>query len=649
MPGVLKYPEHIFQADTSRGSGEYKSSDSEAGHHQAPPKHSPVYHRRPLPSTKFPLPARQRNQLRFSISDGNNQLIYPSNPYSLHTRAPFFNPKPELLNQPLYEIVPHLDFKRAKNEGITPNKDIINNNDSNIKTKIVNDAIEDSKSNKDNLKHIRDANIVTSQHSAISIPNSQSNNKEDKPIFDITKVRLVYKQPKSLQGNYFPNGLTELKTSNKNQIKKGENNITNKQMTLKISSKTKVKTDNALDENEELSTADKKDFKNDQTRTTEELKDVNLQDKTLFESSASSESSKTQFAGERKEVIKLFHGHDPSDEVHLEEKPLNTDVKQKDDFSDSKGKRKTTLREDQLHHHQVDHRHRPPLHNSYHQKNPSRQHQEELQGSPIDQLQQGKEPHVYTQSNLPHRDNRPHPIYHHRDEIVIHPNHFKTHPGRHNYPKHPSGPHHKENHGNPLWTIRTDAQVPAVDENLFNQSLIRENVDLSPKPAVSSSIFNLASFFGGGTEESETEDAAGDVTKEETDPLGEIPESNTSTFLFQPIQQLMDYFYGESEGSEEETPVNDEIDGIEKKDDVDSLDDQILNTIDTLTSPKEPKVVKSIKNMTNTIINIIRKDYFENEFKVENYIAESTDEEYDDRIENDLWNTSGYILLLCID
>ena len=266
------------------------------------------------------------------------------------------------------------------------------------------------------------------------MPNSQSDNTPNKQIFDITKVRLVYKQPKSLQDNYFYNGITELKTtriSGIDQNKKGKNNISTKQTTEKKSSKTEVKTKDikdgkevsALNENKKQSIANLKDLKNDLTGSTEELIDVNSPDQTIFESS--SESSKTQTPGERKKVTKLFHGHNPSDEVHLAEKELlqalNTDEKLNDDDNDIKGKTKPSfppsiktkghfakkpfLRGNQPHHFQVDHRHRPPPHNSYHQTNPSRQHQEEVQGPPIDQHQQGKEPHHYLHKNRPH----PHP------------------------------------------------------------------------------------------------------------------------------------------------------------------------------------------------------------------------------------------------
>jgi len=153
----------------------------------------------------------------------------------------------------------------------------------------------------------------------------------------------------------------------------------------------------------------------------------------------------------------------------------------------------------------------------------------------------------------------------------------------------------------------------------------------------STSIFSFASFFSDSTGEAADPDSDVEID------LEEIPESNTNTFLFEPIKHLIDYFYGTTEESEATEGNTDEAgDDLKQKVDVlDPLDEPLLlETLDTLTSPKEPEMVKSIKNMTNTIISIIRKDYFENEFKVENYIAESPDEDYDDRIENDLWNTS---------
>ena len=96
-------------------------------------------------------------------------------------------------------------------------------------------------------------------------------------------------------------------------------------------------------------------------------------------------------------------------------------------------------------------------------------------------------------------------------------------------------------------------------------------------------------------------------------------ESTAQPFIFQPMLQLRNWLYGPPEDEEEEA---------EKQKGEEGEVDPLLNTIDTLTSPQEPELVEDFKNMTNTIIKIIRKDYFENEFKIENYIEEAP-EDYD--------------------
>ena len=90
-------------------------------------------------------------------------------------------------------------------------------------------------------------------------------------------------------------------------------------------------------------------------------------------------------------------------------------------------------------------------------------------------------------------------------------------------------------------------------------------------------------------------------------------ETSTYTpFLFNPMQKIRNWFYGTP--SPKLDPGFTEGFGDEEKKEKAEID-QLLNHIDTLTSPENPEGLNQLKNMTDTIINIIRKDYFQNEFK----------------------------------
>ena len=121
------------------------------------------------------------------------------------------------------------------------------------------------------------------------------------------------------------------------------------------------------------------------------------------------------------------------------------------------------------------------------------------------------------------------------------------------------------------------------------------------------------------------------------DPAKEptTPKPSYTPFLLKPMYHIRNWFYGSAEEEGSGEGVTAEGGALsESQDEIDPL----INTIDTLTSPQqEPELVSTIRNMTDTIINIIRKDYFENEFKVDNYVSEAA-LDYEDRADYDWEN-----------
>lgn len=71
------------------------------------------------------------------------------------------------------------------------------------------------------------------------------------------------------------------------------------------------------------------------------------------------------------------------------------------------------------------------------------------------------------------------------------------------------------------------------------------------------------------------------------------------------------------------------------------IEDDILLSIDTLTSPeKEPEMVSKIKNLTGSILQAVRKDYFEKEFNIDNFKEEMM---FDNKTAEDLWKKDSDI------
>ena len=83
-------------------------------------------------------------------------------------------------------------------------------------------------------------------------------------------------------------------------------------------------------------------------------------------------------------------------------------------------------------------------------------------------------------------------------------------------------------------------------------------------------------------------------------------------FYFYPMQKIRNWFYGAPAPKPDQGAKEDLGEAAKEKEEIDKL----LNTIDTLSSPENPEGLNQLKNMTDTIIKIIRKDYFQNEFKV---------------------------------
>ena len=83
-------------------------------------------------------------------------------------------------------------------------------------------------------------------------------------------------------------------------------------------------------------------------------------------------------------------------------------------------------------------------------------------------------------------------------------------------------------------------------------------------------------------------------------------------FYFYPMQKIRNWFYGAPAPKADQGAKEDLGEAAKEKEEIDKL----LNTIDTLSSPENPEGLNQLKNMTDTIIKIIRKDYFQNEFKV---------------------------------
>ena len=564
---------------------------------------------------------RHSNQLRFSISDHHNQLVYPAQPVRPT------NPRPPLLNQPLYEIVPPPVFAKASPTDGAKSGHFVSKLAQGIKYEPKN-----LKTSKDE-QNIKDAKIVSSDYATITIPSSETSKN---PVFDLTKVRLVYKQPKSLKGNFYANDITNSKNSKF-----------------------------AINKNKE------KDEQHADAQPKADVAEASFsEEKIVIKSSTFSESVQTEYSSKNlppfsKIIIDETQLNKLSQAENLTktETGLNQNIPgpvylKGSEFpagKESLVKVPTDNRLPTTGHNQ--HTLHPKLrHPSQHggHEDPHTQHVGHRRIPPHYMHEMGFHKHPPLKDQKWHHE-------HAHDKPLVHPNiphqtqaHHTPVPNKH--PKQPNG-HNSNQPGVQPWTkhpvagpeaqrpavgehIRTDAQVPAVVEptnNLANQTKDASvaGVEATTK---STSIFSFASFFSDSTGEAADPDSDVEID------LEEIPESNTNTFLFEPIKHLIDYFYGTTEESEATEGNTDEAgDDLKQKVDVlDPLDEPLLlETLDTLTSPKEPEMVKSIKNMTNTIISIIRKDYFENEFKVENYIAESPDEDYDDRIENDLWNTSG--------
>jgi hypothetical protein len=71
------------------------------------------------------------------------------------------------------------------------------------------------------------------------------------------------------------------------------------------------------------------------------------------------------------------------------------------------------------------------------------------------------------------------------------------------------------------------------------------------------------------------------------------------------------------------------------------IEDDILLSIDTLTSPeKEPEMVSKIKNLTGSILQAVRKDYFEKEFNIDNFKEEMM---FDNKTAEDLWKKDSSV------
>ena len=64
-------------------------------------------------------------------------------------------------------------------------------------------------------------------------------------------------------------------------------------------------------------------------------------------------------------------------------------------------------------------------------------------------------------------------------------------------------------------------------------------------------------------------------------------------------------------------------------------DDDIIQSLDTLTSPEEPEMVSKIKNLTGSILQAMRKDYFEKEFKIQNFEEEMM---FDNKTAEEMWD-----------
>ena len=565
---------------------------------------------------------RHSNQLRFSISDHHNQLVYPAKPVRPT------NPRPPLLNQPLYEIVPPPDFAKVSPVDGAQSGHFVSKPEQDIKYDPNN-----LKTSKDE-QHIKEANIVSSDFATVSIPRSETNKK---PVFDLTKVRLVYKQPKSLKDDFYANDITNSKNA---KFSTSKNKEKDKKHLEKIRGPPKQK---------------------------EDIPEASFpEEKLVIKSSTFSESVKTEYSSKNLPPFsRIIIDETQLNKLSPTENLTNTETGLKQNIpepvylkgpkvppgKESFAKVSTDNRLPTSGHNQHT-LHPAPRHPSQHggHEDAHTQHAGHRRIPPHYMHEMGFHKHPPLQDQKwPHEQAHDKPLIHQTVHHTIVPNkhaklpngHIPNQPGVQPWTKHPVASPEAQRPA-VAEHIRTDAQVPAVVESTNN--LVNQTKDASvaglEATTKTTSIFSFASFFGDSTGEGEEAEPDSDV---EID-LEEIPESNTSTFLFEPIKHLIDYFYGTTEESEATEANTDNVgDELEQKVDVlDPLDEPLLlETLDTLTSPKEPEMVKSIKNMTNTIISIIRKDYFENEFKVENYIAESPDEDYDDRIENDLWNTSG--------
>ena len=64
-------------------------------------------------------------------------------------------------------------------------------------------------------------------------------------------------------------------------------------------------------------------------------------------------------------------------------------------------------------------------------------------------------------------------------------------------------------------------------------------------------------------------------------------------------------------------------------------EEDIIQSLDTLTSPKEPEMVSKIKNLTGSILQAMRKDYFEKEFKIQNFEEEMM---FDNKTAEEIWD-----------
>jgi len=107
------------------------------------------------------------------------------------------------------------------------------------------------------------------------------------------------------------------------------------------------------------------------------------------------------------------------------------------------------------------------------------------------------------------------------------------------------------------------------------------------------------------------------------------------------MEQLRNWFYGT------DTPLIQVIDQSEIKNKtaqpakVKMIEDDILLSIDTLTSPeKEPEMVSKIKNLTGSILQAVRKDYFEKEFNIDNFKEEMM---FDNKTAEDLWKKDSSV------